>query len=242
MPGVGAPPLVVQRVAALEDHPVDAARAAEHLAAGVVDPPPVHVRLGLGLVLPVVEATADRERQRGRHVDEDVPQVVGAAGLQDEHPVRRVGATGGWPRALPAEPPPTITKSYLVRRHGAVVCPNRPLPARPSLLTSQPLPCAHGARGPTIRRSRLSGRGVARVDGSEVTVACRNVWKVYGPKADSIVGSPEAVAASCRAPREDRVRRGGPRHLLRGGARRGLRGHGAVGERQVDAGPDASHG
>ncbi|MGZ8622734.1 MAG: quaternary amine ABC transporter ATP-binding protein [Actinomycetota bacterium] len=30
------------------------------------------------------------------------------------------------------------------------------------------------------------------MDGSEVTVACRNVWKVYGPKADSIVGSPEA--------------------------------------------------
>jgi glycine betaine/proline transport system ATP-binding protein len=30
------------------------------------------------------------------------------------------------------------------------------------------------------------------VDGSEVTVACRNVWKVYGPRADSIVGSPDA--------------------------------------------------
>jgi glycine betaine/proline transport system ATP-binding protein len=30
------------------------------------------------------------------------------------------------------------------------------------------------------------------VNGSEVTVACRNVWKVYGPKAERIVGSPEA--------------------------------------------------
>ena len=30
------------------------------------------------------------------------------------------------------------------------------------------------------------------MDGSEVTVACRNVWKVYGPRADSIVGSPDA--------------------------------------------------
>jgi glycine betaine/proline transport system ATP-binding protein len=30
------------------------------------------------------------------------------------------------------------------------------------------------------------------VDGSQVTVSCREVWKVYGPKADSIVGSPEA--------------------------------------------------
>ena len=30
------------------------------------------------------------------------------------------------------------------------------------------------------------------MDSSEVTVACRNVWKVYGPKADTIVGSPDA--------------------------------------------------
>ena len=30
------------------------------------------------------------------------------------------------------------------------------------------------------------------VDGSQVTVSCREVWKVYGPKAESIVGSPDA--------------------------------------------------
>jgi glycine betaine/proline transport system ATP-binding protein len=30
------------------------------------------------------------------------------------------------------------------------------------------------------------------VDGSQVTVSCRDVWKVYGPKADDIVGSPDA--------------------------------------------------
>jgi glycine betaine/proline transport system ATP-binding protein len=30
------------------------------------------------------------------------------------------------------------------------------------------------------------------VDESQVTVSCRNVWKVYGPKASSIVGSPDA--------------------------------------------------
>ena len=29
-------------------------------------------------------------------------------------------------------------------------------------------------------------------NGSEVTVSCRNVWKVYGPSADSIVGSADA--------------------------------------------------
>ncbi len=89
---VGGPALVVERVAALEDHPVDAAAAAQHLAAGVVHPAAVHERLGLALVLPVVEAAADREHQRGGHVDEDVPLVVGTAGLEHEHPVGRVGA------------------------------------------------------------------------------------------------------------------------------------------------------
>jgi glycine betaine/proline transport system ATP-binding protein len=29
-------------------------------------------------------------------------------------------------------------------------------------------------------------------DAAKVTVACRNVWKVYGPKAERIVGSPDA--------------------------------------------------
>ena len=59
-------------------------RAAEDLAPGVVDPAAVHERLGLGLVLPVVEAAADRERQRRRHVDEHVEAPVGPAGLEDE--------------------------------------------------------------------------------------------------------------------------------------------------------------
>ena len=90
--GVVRPALDVERVAALEDHPVDRARAAEDLAARVVDLAPVHVRLGLRLVLPVVEAAADRPGQRGRHVDEDVPLRVHPARLEDEHPVRRVGA------------------------------------------------------------------------------------------------------------------------------------------------------
>src|SRR6185312_13162769 len=58
-PRVGGPPLVVHGVAALEDHPVDAARAAEDLAPRVVDAPPVHERLGLRLVPPVVEPGAD---------------------------------------------------------------------------------------------------------------------------------------------------------------------------------------
>ena len=88
---VGRPALVVQRVAALEDHPVDAARPAEDLAAGVVDTPPVHVRLRLALVLPVVEPVADRDGERGGHVDERVPDVVRPAGLEHQHPGARVG-------------------------------------------------------------------------------------------------------------------------------------------------------
>ncbi|MDH6501180.1 hypothetical protein M2156_007399 [Streptomyces sp. SAI-149] len=89
--GIGGPALVVHGVAALEDHAVDAAGAAQHLAAGVVDAPAAHVGLGLGLVLPVVETAADRIGQRRGHVDEDVPRVVGPPCLQDQHPVSRVG-------------------------------------------------------------------------------------------------------------------------------------------------------
>ena len=90
-PGVARPALVVQRVAALEDHAVDRAGPAEHLAARVVDPAAVHVRLGLGLVLPVVEPVADGERQRGRHVDEDVPEGVVAPCFENQDPSGRIG-------------------------------------------------------------------------------------------------------------------------------------------------------
>ena len=88
-PRVGRPALIVERVAALEDLAVDAGRAAEDLAAGVVDPAAVHERLGLGFVLPVVVAAADREGQGRRHVDEHVEPVVRAAGLEEED--RRAG-------------------------------------------------------------------------------------------------------------------------------------------------------
>ncbi len=89
---VGGPALEVQRVAALEDHPVDAAGAAEELAARVVDLATSHVRLRLRLVLPVVEPVADRVRQRGRHVDERVDLDVGAAGLEHQDGRAGVGA------------------------------------------------------------------------------------------------------------------------------------------------------
>ena len=87
---IGRPTLVVEWVAALEDHSVDAARAAEHLAARVVDAAAVHEGLRLRFVLPVVEAITDGERQGGRHVDEHVESVVGTAGFEHEHARRRI--------------------------------------------------------------------------------------------------------------------------------------------------------
>ena len=89
--GVGTPALVVHRIAALKDHPVDAAGAAEHLAAGVVDAAAEHVRLGFGLVFPVVETTSDGKRQRRRHVHEHVPQRIVAARFEHQNLVTRVG-------------------------------------------------------------------------------------------------------------------------------------------------------
>ena len=190
MPGVGAPALVVQRVAALEDHAVDAAGAAQHLPAGVVDPAPVHVRLGLRLVLPVVEAAPDRERQRRRHVDEDVPEVVGAARLQHQHAVRGVGGqavrqgAAGRAAADDHEVVPVAASWPVI-----LPDPGRPLhdarcPVATATLRARP---AFAPLWPPDVRRGGSDRPV-----TEATVSCRNVWKVYGPNADRIVGSPDA--------------------------------------------------
>ena len=130
------PALVVERVAALEDHPVDRARAAEHLAARVVDAPSVHVRLGLRLVLPVVEAAADRERERRRHVDVEVPPRVRAAGLEHEDARARVLGQARGERATRGA---TADDDVVVRHATTTVCssvndsigavpPTRPMP------------------------------------------------------------------------------------------------------------------
>src|SRR5215471_16872284 len=66
--GVRGPPLIVERVAALEDHAIDTARATQELATRMVDPAGVEIWLRLGLVLPVVEPISDREGQRARHM------------------------------------------------------------------------------------------------------------------------------------------------------------------------------
>jgi len=136
---VGSPALVVERVTPLEDHPVDRARAAEHPATGVVDAPAFHVRFGLRLVLPVVEAIPDRERQRCGHVDVDVPRVVGTSGLEHEHARRRVRAqavrerAAGRPTAddhvvVPALAHDTTTVWSSVNDSIGAAPPTRPIP------------------------------------------------------------------------------------------------------------------
>src|SRR5215469_7386330 len=58
----------------------------------MVDPAGVEIRLGLRLVLPVVEPISDREGQRARHVDKQVPPGVGPASLQYQDRGGRIGA------------------------------------------------------------------------------------------------------------------------------------------------------
>jgi hypothetical protein len=82
--GVGAPALVVERVSALEDHAVDGAGAAQHLATGMGHAAAAHVRLGIGFVAPVIERVAAGEGQRGGHLDEKVPGVVASSGFKNQ--------------------------------------------------------------------------------------------------------------------------------------------------------------
>ena len=134
--GLRRPALVVERVAALEDHPVDRARPAEDLAASVIHATAVHVRFGLGLVHPVVALVSDRERECGRHVDEYIPEVVHPPGFQHEH-------VGGRIRAQPvrqrAPGRATAHDDVVVRQESTTVCnsvkasigavpPTRPMP------------------------------------------------------------------------------------------------------------------
>ena len=89
--GLG-PAVVVHWIAALEDHAIDARRATEHFAPGVVDPATIHMRLGFSLVLPVVEPTADRIRKCRGHVNEHIPFPVLAPRFKHEDRIRGVSA------------------------------------------------------------------------------------------------------------------------------------------------------
>ncbi len=52
----------------------------------------LRVVLGLGLVSPIVEPAPDRKHQRRGHVNEDVPLIIGASGLDDQDRSFRISA------------------------------------------------------------------------------------------------------------------------------------------------------
>ena len=170
--GIRRPPFIVERVPALEDHAVDAAGAAQDLAAGVVDPAVVHERLGLRPVAPVVVAAADGEGQGGRHVDEDVEAVVGATRLQDQDAPRGVRAQAAGqhaPGRAAADDQDVVWRGHLPRPRcrscvrllvaGILRTCHRP-PSRP-----RRRPCTSpvdGCRPRPVSRSRRSTRPTAR--------------------------------------------------------------------------------
>ena len=56
------------------------------------DAAPRHVSFGLRAIAPVVEATAERKGEGGRHVNQHVPPGVGAAGFENQNAASWVGA------------------------------------------------------------------------------------------------------------------------------------------------------
>ena len=97
------PALVVERIAAQKNGAVDRRRAAERLAARLVDAPVVEVRLSTRVEVPV--ETAVRRvvsPHRARHLDR--PVTIGFAGLEQQHPVTGRGEAIGHDTAGRAGP------------------------------------------------------------------------------------------------------------------------------------------
>jgi len=82
------PLVVVERVPAHREHAVDRARSADHLAARQRHAPPVEMRFWLGPVGPVEPGIGHRLEEGERHLE--VKVVVRPAGLEHQHPVRRI--------------------------------------------------------------------------------------------------------------------------------------------------------
>ncbi len=83
------PVIVVGRLAAHVDHAVDRGAAAEHLAARIVQRAAVEPGIGLGLQAPVGARIAHGVEVADGHVDPEI--AVAAAGLEQQHPVARIG-------------------------------------------------------------------------------------------------------------------------------------------------------
>ena len=94
------------------------------------------------------------------------------------------------------------------------------------------------------RTGPADAAGAADTAGSPPVFGVRNLWKVFGPKADRVPGDPEyARLSAVRAARRHRLHRRRPGRLLRRAQGRGLRRHGPVRLRQVHPGalPDPAH-
>ena len=61
--------------------------------------------------------------------------------------------------------------------------------------------------------------GGGRHAGKEPLIAVNDLWKVFGPDAEKIVGSPDAALPRTELRAQDRLHRGRPRRLVRRGAR-----------------------
>ena len=80
------PVVVVLRLAADEDHAVDRARAAQHLAARHLDAPPARALVRLRRVAPVDRGIVDHLGDADRHARPEEARALGA-GLEQQHPV-----------------------------------------------------------------------------------------------------------------------------------------------------------
>ncbi len=117
-----APVVVVAGLPAHIDHGVDRRRAADHLAARIIQAAAVEARLGFGLEHPVRARIADGEQIADRDVIPD--PVVAAAGFEQQHAIARIGRQA-------------------VRQHAAGASPRRPRCSRIRLRARSrlPLPC-----------------------------------------------------------------------------------------------------
>ncbi len=86
------PLLIIHGIATNIDHPVNAAGAAKYFSPAMKNSAIIHVWLWFRLVTPIVKFVAKRGCQSGRHVDENVPNVVGAARFDNKDFVRRICA------------------------------------------------------------------------------------------------------------------------------------------------------
>jgi hypothetical protein len=84
------PVVVIRRLAAHRDHGIDRRTAADHLAARIVERPPIEARLLLGLEHPVRTGIADGKEIADRNMEPD--PVVAPAGFQHQH--ARLGICG----------------------------------------------------------------------------------------------------------------------------------------------------